>query len=319
MVVTNSDFDKSIIDNIDYLVYDKNNRLFEKEYNTNDLIGLWYGDAEKYFCFSNKASQKHGLSVLSNLYHTSNLAKSLGYTKFIRIEYDSIIKNIENINNLIIQTEEKNKKGFIYVNEEKYLSFQLWYFDLDYFTKIMPKINTEEDYINTKFYLNSKHNDFILVEDFLLRIIKKKGLEDIIVKTPEDLEREFPKTYWNSVTSPAESDSIIDGFFSSIFKVSDNKKYEDERNAEVNNNLFAIVTWNCSSSKENISKITINKNGKKETFYQKVLGDNSHDYKIFDLDSEDIEIEISMNDKNSKSYIVNKNNIESLNNIFVLR
>jgi hypothetical protein len=183
----------------------------------------------------------------------------------------------------------------------------------------MPKINTEKDYINTKFYLNSKHDDFILVEDFLFRILKKKGLEDIIVKSPEDLENDFPKTYWNSITSSAESDSIVDGFFSSVFKVSDNKKYEDERYAEVNNNLFAIVTWNCSSSNENISKITINKNGEKETFYQKVIGNNSYDYKIFDLDNQDIEIEITMNDKNCKLYIVNKNNIESLNNIFVFR
>ena len=147
MLVTNSKFEQTLIDEVDYILYDNNNRLFKKDYSDIETICMWYNDNYKYFSIATKAFQKHGLSVLSNLYHSTNLALSLGYTHFFRIEYDCNVPYIENIKNIISETQEQDKKGYIYINENKYISFQLWYFALDYFTKIFPKINNEDDLV----------------------------------------------------------------------------------------------------------------------------------------------------------------------------
>jgi FkbM family methyltransferase len=319
MLVTNSNFSESLIKEVDYILYDKNNRLFKNEYISDDTVFIWYKDSDKYFSFSNNVTQKHGLSVLSNLHHSTNLAKSLGFTHFFRIEYDSEIKNIDKIKHIMYETKDKN--GYIYVNEDKYLSYQFWYLNLDYFTKIMPSINKEEDYVNSKLKLGSNENEFILVEDYLLRLFRNdEEYKNLIVNTPNQVRIDFPDSSWNTITSAAESDFIVDGFVSSVYKVAYLKEGIEEQYCPIDNTKFAIVTWNCSSTNDNRSKIIIRrKNQIDEILDHTIYGTNGHFYNIFDLSDEDIEIEIKMNDHKSKFYVVNKNNIESLQTIITLK
>jgi FkbM family methyltransferase len=319
MLVTNSNFSESLIKEVDYILYDKNNRLFKNEYVSDDTVFVWYTDKDKYFSFSNNITQKHGLSVLSNLHHSTNLAKSLGFTHFFRIEYDSEIKNVDKIKHIMYENKDKN--GYIYVNEDKYLSYQLWYLSLDYFTKIMPNINTEEDYINSKLKLGSKENEFILVEDYLLRLFRNdEGYKDIIVNTPKQVKIDFPDSSWNTITSAAESDFIVDGFVSSVYKVAYSKEGIDDQFCPIDNTKFAIVTWNCSSTNSNKSKIIIKrKNQIDQILDHSISGTNGQSYNIFDLSDEDVEIEIIMNNHKSKFYVVNKNNIETLKTIITFK
>lgn len=319
MLVTNSKFSESLIEEVDYILYDKNNKLFKNEYSSDDTVFIWYRDGDKYFSFSNNVTQKHGLSVLSNLHHSTNLAKSLGFTHFFRIEYDSEIKNVDKIKHIVNETKDKN--GYIYINEDKYLSYQLWYLNLDYFTNIIPNINKEEDYINSKLKLGSKEDEFILVEDYLLRLLRNdKGYEDLIVNTPEKVKIDFPDSSWNTITSAAESDFIVDGFVSSVYKVAYSIEGIEEQYCPIDNTKFAIVTWNCSSTNYNKSKIIIKrKNQIDEIINHSISGNNGHSYNVFDLGSEDIEIEIIMNNHKSKFYTINKNNIESLKTIITFK
>ena len=319
MLVTNSNFSESLIKEVDYILYDKNNRLFKNEYVSDDTVFVWYTDKDKYFSFSNNITQKHGLSVLSNLHHSTNLAKSLGFTHFFRIEYDSEIKNVDKIKHIMYETKDKN--GYIYVNEDKYLSYQLWYLSLDYFTKIMPSINKEEDYINSKLKLGSKENEFILVEDYLLRLFRNdEGYKDLIVNTPKQVKIDFPDSSWNTITSAAESDFIVDGFVSSVYKVAYSKEGIDDQYCPIDNTKFAIVTWNCSSTNSNKSKIIIKRKNQIDQILDHSISEtNGQSYNIFDLSDEDVEIEIIMNNHKSKFYVVNKNNIETLKTIITFK
>lgn len=315
MLVTNSNFDIKLLDDVNYVLYDKQNKLFKKEYPDTDVIFIWYGDQHKYFSIQNKALQKHGLSVLSNLYHSTNLAKSLGFTHFFRIEYDCIIKNVDPVNEIIKQTFLNNKKGYIYVNENRFISFQMWYFELDYFTSIFPPLNSEEDYIEIKKSFGSQEGSFMIAEEFIYNLIKN-SLDSLIVKNAPELFIEFPESYWNTVISPSESDLIIDGFTSAIHRVAYVTNNLDRQFAPIDDTKFSIVTWNCSSEKHNKSTIKIIRKDKEDQIINhEISGGSGHLLDVFDLDDEDIIVEIAMNHHSPKSYVVNKSNIHYFGNI----
>jgi len=320
MLVTNSKFEQALIDEVDYILYDHNNRLFKKDYLDVETIAMWYRDNHKYFSIAIQAFQKHGLSVLSNLYHTTNLALSLGYTHFFRIEYDCNVPSIENIKNIITETQEQNKKGYIYINQNKYISFQLWYFALDYFTKIFPKINTEEDYIETKRNFSGDEN-FIIAEEFVLNIIKfsEGGFDNLITKPSSAMFTEFPESSWNTIISPSESDLIMDGFISSVHRVGYKVEGIDPQQAPVDNTKFAIITWNCSSENNNKSIVKILRNNQEPQIIEHNLCSSNDNYvETFDLTEENVEVQITMNNNQTKSVIINKNNIHLVRNILVL-
>lgn len=318
MLVTNSKFEQSLINEVDYILYDSNNRLFSKEYSTDDKVFLWYKDSVKYFSVSDKITQKHGLSVLSNLYHSTNLAKSLGFTHFFRFEYDSYFYNLDKIKDIINIVKEKNKKGFTYVNEERYVSFQLWYFELEYFTNMLPKLNNENDYNNIKSNLGFSEDYFLMAEEFIFNLIKHDE-QNLLVKEAHEIYQDFPNASWNSIISPAESSKIKDGFISSIFKVGYKVDGIEEQYSPINENKFAVITWNCSSSNENESFISIKtKDNFIESIHHTVSKDNNYEMNVFDLGDLDIEIEIKT--KNTiQSFIINKNNIHSIDNLVVFK
>lgn len=201
LLITNSILDKSIIDKVDYLFYDKNNNLFEKEYNNYEKFYLWniVGNLKVTTCYVHK--QKHGLSVLINLFRSLKIAKELGYTHFRRIEYDAILGN--NTLQDLIDTPKNcfnnNKKAKFYINEiSKVNSFQYFFSEIDFFLNNFPEIKNEEDYINL---LKTEHNslNFITVEKLMYDYIDKLNKNEIYIE--KDLADVLNDTIWNQSSS----------------------------------------------------------------------------------------------------------------------
>jgi hypothetical protein len=320
MLVTNSKFEQSLVDEVDYILYDNNNRLFKNNYSDVETIAMWYRDNHKYFSIAIKAFQRHGLSVLSNLYHSTNLALSLGYTHFFRIEYDCVVPSIENVKYIINETQEQNKKGYIYINQDKYICFQFWYFALDYFTKIFPRINSENDYVESKRAF-SNDESFMIAEEFVLNLIRSSegGFDNLVNKPASVIHTEFPGSSWNTLISPSESDLIVDGFISSVHRVGNWIEGIDPQYTPIDNSKFAIITWNCSSENHNKSIIKILRNNQEPQILEhELFNSNDNGVEVFDLTEENVEVQITMNDNETKSVIINKDNIHLVNNILIL-
>jgi FkbM family methyltransferase len=315
MLITNSKLDTSLTEQMDYVFYDKNNRLFEQEYDNIEDIYFWYSDPNHIISLGTKGLQKHGLSVLSNLYHSTNLAKSLGYTHFFRIEYDCEIDKIENVKN-IIKELPINKKGMTYLHQDRYLSFQLFYFDLEYFTSIFPKINNEQDY-KKEIQRLSNNNTFISAEEFIYELIKESGTNNIIIKDAPFMYTDFGNCKWNTVMTPLESESIYDKFISSIFRVCHPSPFVhnlpiSEYGHDVDITQAAIVTWNCCTEELRSAFITIEyPNGDFKTIKHETNWYNDHKVEIIDIPKEgDINVNIKIGEV-EKHYVINQNNIKN--------
>jgi FkbM family methyltransferase len=331
MLVTNSNFDTSLIDEVDYVLYDSNNRFFEHKYkDIGSFVLYWIGE-QHYISHGAPALQKHGLSVLSNLYHSTNLAKSLGFTHFYRIEYDCFIEKIENVKNIIDTVAQQNKKGLIYAKENRYVSFQIWYFELDYFTKYFPKINNEDDYRRAKEAFNSEQ-DFISAEAFVYNMVKISdgGFSNLIVRGSEEMHLDYGNCSWNTVTSPCESDKIVDGCVSSICRIT----IEDEEirstrhmprpdwthspeSCETNMSKVAFITWNLGSSSTNsaVAKFTY-PNGAVKILEQTVSGIGANRVDIIDVIDGGINVEISVNNRPATHHVINKNTVDKLTDVY---
>ena len=94
--------------------------------------------------------QKHGLPVMVNLFNSLDLSKSLGFTHFQRVEVDDLYnkKGYEYMLEVPLICSEKNKKGMFYFNEGRDVSFHYFYSEIEYFQKIINRIDCEEDYKN---------------------------------------------------------------------------------------------------------------------------------------------------------------------------
>lgn len=79
-----------IINQVDYFIYNHENKLFVNDYENPNFVDLWkkYEDLEIHEI--SKELQKHGLSVLSNLFNSLDFPKSVGFTHFQRIEVDDL-------------------------------------------------------------------------------------------------------------------------------------------------------------------------------------------------------------------------------------
>lgn len=331
MLVTNSKFDVSLLDNVKYVIYDNENRLFKKEYkNVENVVFYWYND-DYYISLGTPAYQRHGLSVLSNLYHSTNLAKTLGYTHFYRIEYDSKLGNTDSIKDVVHRVAQSGKKGLIHVNQNKYVSYQIWYFELEYFTANFPAINTEEDYVNVKQKFNYER-DFMTAEEFVYNMIKHSngGFSNVLVRTAEQMHTDYGNCTWNTITSPSESDKIIDGCVSTIARVTiPNDEVRsmrkiprpdwtyDPESCPNDTSKVAFVTWNCSSDGTNYSEARLTyPDGRVYTIRHAVDRISTNMYNIIDVIDGDILVEIFLNNKLINKLIINKDNVSNLLDVY---
>lgn len=274
LLITNSILDESVINKVDYLFYDKNNNLFEKEYNNYEKFYLWniVNNFKITTCHVHK--QKHGLSVLINLFRSLKIAKDLGYTHFRRIEYDALLGNntLQELINTPKTCFNNNKKAQFYVNEDnKTHSFQYFFSEIDFFLNNFPEIKNEDDYINL---INKEYSnlDFVTVEKLMYYYINKLNKKEINIEP--DLLIAFNDTIWNQSSSDSHLHKSMVECSTDLYKQENkimlftlNKKNKPlHRKVTVYyNNEFDVFNynfnnegdWTLNEVKENISKLEI--------------------------------------------------------------
>ena len=206
MLISNTPADKSVIEMCDFYLYDHRNQLFEETYtNIEDVDFFTPGDG---FVAHNvkPGLQRHGLSVLVNLFNSLHVAKSLGYTHFQRLECDDLFgtQSLDMMIELEGRCLLENKKGLFYFNEDpndRNVSFHYFFCEIDYFLDKVHRINNESDYIE---YLLANHGnrDFVIAERYIYENLKRNGCDEIIHKNGKlDMNSDFPDTIWNTETS----------------------------------------------------------------------------------------------------------------------
>ena len=141
LLMSNSIISEEVLNFVDYYIYDKENRLFSDGDYKADPITLYkiYDNIEIYEVVS--GVQRHGLSVMRNLFKAIKIAKEYGYTHFHRVEVDDIMGEIS-LDNMTL-APRLGVDGLFYFNEND-ISFHYMYCSIDYFINNIREINKEE-------------------------------------------------------------------------------------------------------------------------------------------------------------------------------
>lgn len=224
LLVTGGKITERVQENVDYILYNGDNLLFEDEdyeyFHPWNYQTLNQGFIHNSFNFS---TQKHGLAVLINIFNSLNYARSLGYTHFRRILYD--IKpgkiSIQSIRDIEKNCLDHNKKGVFYFNlpniiegkEYPDIKGDFFFSEIDFFLSSVPHINSESSYKNCLFK-NFGSNKFLIIEKFMYEFLKEK---DEIVKRDgflfesdfSDTNREIYSNTTSGLNFPKKYKSVI--------------------------------------------------------------------------------------------------------------
>ena len=220
-LVSNTSIRKEIVDIVDYHFYDSRNQLFKKDYPGVKDVDFWSNQG--HFTVHNLKSglQKHGLSVLVNLFNALDIAKNIGYTHFQRFETDDLygVKSMEWISQIPEMVITNGKKGLFYLNESNYpkdASFHYFFCEIDHFLKTMPRISKEEDYENYLINLQGTR-DFKIVEAYLYDNLDKDSV--LIREGNTEMKSDFTDTVWNTVVSASNLPTKYEGCLSGIYRI----------------------------------------------------------------------------------------------------
>ena len=225
-LISNTPIEKDIIELVDYHLYDKRNQLFKKEYPGVTDVDFWYDQGN--FVVHNMKSglQKHGLSVMINLFNALDIAKGLGYTHFQRFETDDLYgdESMKWVSKIPERVLLENKKGLFYLNDYNIpsdASFHYFFCEIDYFLEIMPKISCEEDY--ERYLLDIQGSrDFRIVEVYIYDNIKKCNQDLLVIREGgEEMRKDFPDTIWNTVVSASNLSNKYKGCITDLYRVID--------------------------------------------------------------------------------------------------
>lgn len=258
LLISNSTIPIEIQNKVDYFIYDKQNALFEHEYDDYDMTFYWFENEN--FKYENyvESKQKHGLSVLCNLTKSCEFIKKLGYDKFIRFEWDFFIHDDDliTIKNLIHSFIINNENGFFITKTrdsskgvQSEFAFHFWMTDLNFWFQNVPSILNEDDYEKFIFSKN-KNKKFEIVERFLFL-----AFENVInkISTIEDdffVTKLLPKSSTNKITSYANfSAPHSEGVFRGLSKVFSNNNLTEE---------LVLFTRNINKSKKDLTEYHIN-------------------------------------------------------------
>lgn len=224
LLISNTIMSIDIQQKVDYFIYDKRNQLFQYEYTNLEEITLKdyvYIDKDWQFTTNlvTNGLQRHGLSVLVNLFNAVKFAKSIGYKNFWRVEVDDLfcdesLKFIKSCPDLI---NSEDKKAILYYNSNN-ISFHFMFWNIDYFLEKIPQIRNEEDYKNL-ILKNFDSLDFIIVEEFIWKFLKINGDSDVLVKDGQNMSLQFPNTVWNTNMSLSNMSPKYENCPSLIFKM----------------------------------------------------------------------------------------------------
>ena len=263
LLITNTPVDKDILNNTKFCIYDSRNQLFQKSYTNINKVDFWksIGNTDTVAHDVISGMQKHGLSVLINLFNALDFAKGQGYTHFQRFEADDIYKNNsrEYIKSVPFLLDSNNKHGLFYYNNTNNppdVSFHYYYCNIDTFLNKIKRISCENDYVKylDEFY---KNVDFKNVETFLYDHLKKNGDGEILKRDCNQMYEDFSDTIWNTETSISNYENK---YFSScttkiykvrtVNKVTGETKYRDDY----------VVLTHLFTDKHVIRKVIVEKN-----------------------------------------------------------
>jgi glycosyltransferase involved in cell wall biosynthesis len=299
LLVSNTIPPSDVIESVEYFFYNHENKLFSQNFDGINYCDLWKSYPQITIHEISEEFQKHGLSVLSNLFNCLDLAKSLGFTHFQRVEVDDLYSEegylfMKQVPQLC---DEKNKKSLFYFNEGKDVSFHYFFSDIDFFIKTFPKITNEESY--RKYLTESGFgNSFKPVEVYLYNNLKKCDLNNILIKNGEDeMNVDFNGTIWNTETSQATIHEKYEGCTTKIYNVS-------------GSNNISVVSYNYNNYGVK-RKIIITLKDKKDTIYHRLDYFDAWAYNIYDenltkisvYDTETDRLLYELENKDIKDYI----------------
>jgi hypothetical protein len=216
--------------------------------------------------------QKHGLSVLINLFNALIYAKEQGYTHFQRFEVDDIYGEISRKHILSIphRLQQENKKGLFYYNYHNSpndVSFHYYYCEIDTFLQKIRRITCEDDYIK---YLDEYYGnkDFKNVEIFIHDHLKRVGDGDILKKDYKQMLVDFPDTFWNTETSISNYETKYSNCTTKIYNVRD----VDKATGNIQNKPdYLVLTYLFVDSPVTRKIVVERKNGETYEFEHAVI------------------------------------------------
>jgi len=223
LLISNTTIPQYIQNKVKYCIYNSNNILFNDEYENVPSIVLWKHMQGFRINEVTHGMQRHGLSVMINLFDSLRFAKSLGYDYIQRFEIDSLHgpEAMNYINNVPLLLQENEKQGLFYVNhypDSSDFSFHYFYCNIDLFLNTVKPIKSEKDY-QDYLYEEFGKKKFINVEEYLYSNFEKTNFENLILKPSSDQKVDFPDTLWNTETSMSNVDSKYKGTTTKFYKV----------------------------------------------------------------------------------------------------
>jgi len=285
LLISNTNVKENIIKSVNYFIYDNRNQLFESQY-TNvydiDFIDYIYLGDEYQFTLHkiSPGLQRHGLSVLVNLFNSVNFVKSLGYKNFWRIEVDDLFgkESLISFSESPLTLKNENKKAILYYNSDN-ISFHYMFWNIDYFLEKIPQVKNEEDY-KSILLTNFGTLDFVVVEEFIWRFLTKKGDDDVLIRDGGNMNLDFPDTIWNTNASLSNIDPKFDDCWTAIFKIN-------------NKSGLFLFTKNLSSSSKSRRIITYSQNGVEEinhflpgfnSWAWNIVNENVYKFEVYEED-----------------------------------
>jgi glycosyltransferase involved in cell wall biosynthesis len=306
LLISNTVAKKETVEHVDYYFYNKNNQLFTHDFDNVLNITLFkYFDKIK---INEVVSglQRHGLSVIVNLFKSLKLAKSLGYTYFQRIETDDLhghesIKFIDSVPDLCLKN---NKKGLFFFNERDSnsdVSFHYFFCEIDYFLSIIKEVNSESDYVNF-IRDNFNNNKFINVEEYLYTNIINNDNDGILKLDGSKMNEYFVDTHWNSETSQSNMSSKYEGASTRLYRA------DTKIDGVVNYNTgLAILSYNYTDIHKQRRIIVTYDNGDSNEYLHDLQYKGYFVYNVLNKNISHIEVY----DGDRFMYREDNNNIES--------
>jgi hypothetical protein len=309
LLISNTPVDKSIVQDVNFFMYDSRNQLFKQEYDTKNTVDFWRALDNKIEVHDIvTAVQKHGLSVLINLFNALHFAKQQGYTHFQRFEVDDLFgeKSREWIRKVPNYVLAEGKRGLIYYNYENNpcdISFHYYFCEIDYFLSKVSRISSEEDYVK---YLHDYYGnkEFKIVEVFIYDQLKKNGDKEILQKTGREMKVDFYDTRWNTETSVSNFETTFFGCTTKAYAARNWNAVAREFDRR-KDYLLLTYSYNDTPITRNIE--VENENGKKEVIQQSVAVAGGWMWHLLPEGSKSI----SVYQDNKLLYTQNLKNIES--------
>lgn len=233
LLISNSIINQNIVELVDFYIYDKQNRLFDYNFDSYEEFILWEIVNGIKINTHHIHKQLHGLSVMVNLFTCLNFIKSFGFEYFHRIEYDTELgdETLDKITNMSDIILKENKKGYFILDfDRKSHTFQYFYSEINFFIKKIPNIREQSDYVNFihNFY---KKNEFISVEKLFFDQLSR----ETNIKIIDRKNWEFNDSVWNIISSVTHLDNKYKKCLSDFYHGVTNNLILTKNNEDSNN------------------------------------------------------------------------------------